>query len=237
MIIWHNLRMEGVTILVATQAMEEGIDVQTCNCIIRYDVSQTTKSHIQGNGRHEPTGVEASNNCHASDAERCAPPRKQRGAAQHNGRRYESIPRVTSHDERDRTMLATQTSWSRSVKAAPRVTRSGSRVPLRECRLTRFSKKCHRCRGWENDHNGSCRRNKRVTSLDLTRDQIESAGAKSLANALKKRPNFKSLAKRLQFVFGVIVFGVSVCGVNVFGRLSAVEPLKSGVSLSWQRTR
>ena len=62
--------------------MEEGIDVQTCNCIIRYDVSQTTKSHIQGNGRHEPAGVEASNSCYASDAERRALPRKQRGAAQ-----------------------------------------------------------------------------------------------------------------------------------------------------------
>jgi len=40
-----------VSILVATQAMEEGIDVPTCNYVVRYDVFTNVKSHVQGAGR------------------------------------------------------------------------------------------------------------------------------------------------------------------------------------------
>ncbi|OLP92574.1 putative ATP-dependent RNA helicase DHX58 [Symbiodinium microadriaticum] len=38
-------------LMVATPALEEGIDVPSCNVVIRYDAFQTTKSHIQGAGR------------------------------------------------------------------------------------------------------------------------------------------------------------------------------------------
>ncbi|CAE8736126.1 unnamed protein product, partial [Polarella glacialis] len=37
--------------LVATQAMEEGIDVPSCNYVVRYDIFHNVKSHVQGAGR------------------------------------------------------------------------------------------------------------------------------------------------------------------------------------------
>uniref|UniRef100_A0A6T0E1R0 RNA helicase n=1 Tax=Chrysotila carterae TaxID=13221 RepID=A0A6T0E1R0_CHRCT len=40
-----------VHVLVATAALEEGIDVADCRLIVRYSEFQTTKSHIQGSGR------------------------------------------------------------------------------------------------------------------------------------------------------------------------------------------
>eukprot|EP00435_Cladocopium_sp_Y103_P038848 s1316_g10.t1 len=43
---------DGVApILVATPAIEEGLDVASCNAVIRYHSFHTTKSHIQGAGR------------------------------------------------------------------------------------------------------------------------------------------------------------------------------------------
>ncbi|CAE7697078.1 DCL3A [Symbiodinium sp. CCMP2592] len=38
-------------VMVATPALEEGIDVPSCNVVIRYDAFHTAKSHIQGAGR------------------------------------------------------------------------------------------------------------------------------------------------------------------------------------------
>lgn len=40
-----------VRFLVATQAVEEGIDVPSCNFVVRYDAFHNVKSHIQGAGR------------------------------------------------------------------------------------------------------------------------------------------------------------------------------------------
>eukprot|EP01062_Namystynia_karyoxenos_P045672 TRINITY_DN3397_c0_g1_i3.p1 TRINITY_DN3397_c0_g1~~TRINITY_DN3397_c0_g1_i3.p1 ORF type:complete len:1062 (+),score=296.77 TRINITY_DN3397_c0_g1_i3:72-3257(+) len=40
-----------VPVLVATNAIEEGIDVSPCAFVIRFDMFATTKSHIQGSGR------------------------------------------------------------------------------------------------------------------------------------------------------------------------------------------
>jgi len=40
-----------ISLLVSTNALEEGIDVSSCSFVIRYDEITTTKSHIQGSGR------------------------------------------------------------------------------------------------------------------------------------------------------------------------------------------
>ncbi|CAE8647280.1 unnamed protein product [Polarella glacialis] len=40
-----------VSVLVCTAALEEGLDVQDCEVVIRFSQFQTTKSHIQGSGR------------------------------------------------------------------------------------------------------------------------------------------------------------------------------------------
>eukprot|EP01062_Namystynia_karyoxenos_P080992 TRINITY_DN8823_c0_g1_i1.p1 TRINITY_DN8823_c0_g1~~TRINITY_DN8823_c0_g1_i1.p1 ORF type:complete len:946 (+),score=239.85 TRINITY_DN8823_c0_g1_i1:77-2839(+) len=42
---------QKVPILVATAAVEEGVDISSCCCVIRFDQFHTTKQHIQGAGR------------------------------------------------------------------------------------------------------------------------------------------------------------------------------------------
>ncbi|CAK0903086.1 unnamed protein product, partial [Prorocentrum cordatum] len=40
-----------VGMLVATSSLEEGIDIQKCNVVIRFDIFHNVKSHVQGAGR------------------------------------------------------------------------------------------------------------------------------------------------------------------------------------------
>jgi endoribonuclease Dicer len=46
-----KFRYSRVPVLVATDVLEEGIDVSACNFVIRFTEFHTTKSHIQGSGR------------------------------------------------------------------------------------------------------------------------------------------------------------------------------------------
>lgn len=45
-------------VLVATSALEEGLDVPDCDCVIRFDFFSNVKSHIQGSGRVRKAGAE-----------------------------------------------------------------------------------------------------------------------------------------------------------------------------------
>merc|ERR1740117_650180 len=45
-------------ILVATAALEEGLDVPDCDCVIRFDAFNNVKSHLQGSGRARKIGSE-----------------------------------------------------------------------------------------------------------------------------------------------------------------------------------
>lgn len=45
-------------ILVATAALEEGLDVPDCDCVVRYDSFSNVKSHLQGSGRARQLGSE-----------------------------------------------------------------------------------------------------------------------------------------------------------------------------------
>lgn len=47
----QQFRMGEATVLVCTEAMEEGVDVPACNVVIRFNEFATTRSHIQGKGR------------------------------------------------------------------------------------------------------------------------------------------------------------------------------------------
>jgi endoribonuclease Dicer len=40
-----------VQVLVATDVIEEGIDVKNCNCVIRFDLPVSVRSYIQSRGR------------------------------------------------------------------------------------------------------------------------------------------------------------------------------------------
>ncbi|MQL91412.1 hypothetical protein Taro_024008 [Colocasia esculenta] len=45
-----------VNIIVATQILEEGLDVQSCNLVVRFDPSPTVCSFIQSRGRARMKG-------------------------------------------------------------------------------------------------------------------------------------------------------------------------------------
>eukprot|EP00928_Gymnodinium_smaydae_P044602 TRINITY_DN29748_c0_g1_i1.p1 TRINITY_DN29748_c0_g1~~TRINITY_DN29748_c0_g1_i1.p1 ORF type:complete len:686 (-),score=77.95 TRINITY_DN29748_c0_g1_i1:16-2073(-) len=45
-------------VLVATSALEEGLDVPDCDCVIRFDAFSNVKSHVQGSGRARKAGSE-----------------------------------------------------------------------------------------------------------------------------------------------------------------------------------
>jgi len=45
-------------VLVATCALEEGLDVPACDCVIRFDFFANVKSHLQGSGRARKDGSE-----------------------------------------------------------------------------------------------------------------------------------------------------------------------------------
>lgn len=49
-LIW-KMYMFQVNIIVATSILEEGLDVQSCNLVIRFDPSSTVSSFIQSKGR------------------------------------------------------------------------------------------------------------------------------------------------------------------------------------------
>ena len=45
-----------MNIIVATQVIEEGLDIQGCNLVIRFDLSDTVCSFIQSRGRARMKG-------------------------------------------------------------------------------------------------------------------------------------------------------------------------------------
>jgi hypothetical protein len=47
-----------VNLLVSTDVVEEGLDVQSCRSVIRFDLSKTVRSYIQSRGRARHTGSE-----------------------------------------------------------------------------------------------------------------------------------------------------------------------------------
>lgn len=50
-LLWVLLTYQQVNIIVATSMLEEGLDVQSCNLVIRFDPSTTVCSFIQSRGR------------------------------------------------------------------------------------------------------------------------------------------------------------------------------------------
>lgn len=52
-----RFRDREINILVSTEALEEGLDVQACDFVIRFDYCRTTKSYIQGAGRARRQGA------------------------------------------------------------------------------------------------------------------------------------------------------------------------------------
>jgi len=56
-------------VLVATSALEEGLDVPDCDCVIRFDAFANVKSHVQGSGRARKAGSEVFYFDNSPDAE------------------------------------------------------------------------------------------------------------------------------------------------------------------------
>ena len=52
-----KLRRDELNCLVSTNVLEEGVDVPSCNIVVRFDHFDTTKSHIQGKGRARMVGA------------------------------------------------------------------------------------------------------------------------------------------------------------------------------------
>jgi endoribonuclease Dicer len=49
--IQKKFKSKQINLLIATKAVEEGVDVQACKFVVQYDKMQTTKSYIQSRGR------------------------------------------------------------------------------------------------------------------------------------------------------------------------------------------
>lgn len=47
--------MNQVNLLIATDVVEEGIDVPKCSTVIRFDITKTVRSNVQSRGRARQT--------------------------------------------------------------------------------------------------------------------------------------------------------------------------------------
>lgn len=55
---FHSFRKGVINIIIATNILEEGIDIQDCNIVIMFDDIKTFRSYIQSKGRTRMKGGE-----------------------------------------------------------------------------------------------------------------------------------------------------------------------------------